>query len=217
MAQQQQQQSQAAGGAKPMRVQHRVVLLGESAVGKSSLVMRFSRNEFNQYNESTIGAAYVSKDVALDGGCTAQLQIWDTAGQERYKSLAPMYYRGAGGAVVVYDITQAASFGRARAWVAELQRQNEGKTVIALVGNKLDLAAKRTVSREEGAAYAAEAGLLFYETSAQSGQGVQQVFEELSRKIPLPAPEPPAARAGQPAVNVRLAAEGPAAANDCAC
>ncbi|KAJ2751122.1 GTP-binding protein of the rab/ypt [Coemansia nantahalensis] len=179
--------------------------------------MRFARNEFNQYNESTIGAAFVSKDVELDAANTAQLRIWDTAGQERFKSLAPMYYRGAEGAVVAYDITQAPSFDKAKAWITEVQRQNEGATVIALVGNKVDLDAKRTVSKEEGAAYAAEAGVLFFETSAQSGHGVAQVFEQLARKIPLPPLQPPAGRTGQPSINVHSADADGTAAADCAC
>ncbi|KAJ1729685.1 GTP-binding protein of the rab/ypt [Coemansia biformis] len=185
----------------------------------SVLVMRFARNEFNQYNESTIGAAFVSKDVELDDENVAQLRIWDTAGQERYKSLAPMYYRRAEGAVVVYDITQSQSFDKAKAWIGEVQRQNEGQTVIALVGNKVDLDTKRTVSREEGSAYAAETGVLFYESSAQSGQGVRQLFEELAKKVPLPPLQAPAGRAGQPPVNIHSAASGVggAATNDCAC
>ncbi|KAJ2851003.1 GTP-binding protein of the rab/ypt [Coemansia brasiliensis] len=211
-------QQQATSAPRPTRVQYKFVLLGESAVGKSSIVTRLTRNEFNQYNESTIGAAFVTKDVALDDSSTAVLRIWDTAGQERYKSLAPMYYRNAEGAVVVYDITQEESFNKAKAWIGELQRQNETRTMIALVGNKTDLADKRTVSYEEGARYAGEVNALFFETSAQSGQNVSELFEQLAKKIPRPAPT--ASTGGSPAVNM-LASSGSTNAhgsgNDCAC
>ncbi|KAJ1894844.1 GTP-binding protein of the rab/ypt, partial [Kickxella alabastrina] len=116
--QQARQPSASAGGVtKPKQFTFKVVLLGESAVGKSSLVTRFARNHFDQYKESTIGAAFLTKEVTLDDNITANLHIWDTAGQERYKSLAPMYYRNAAAAVVVYDITQRESFGKAKAWV----------------------------------------------------------------------------------------------------
>ncbi|PIA17635.1 ras-domain-containing protein [Coemansia reversa NRRL 1564] len=212
------EQHNQTGGQRPTRFTYKFVLLGESAVGKSSIVTRFARNEFNQYNESTIGAAFVTKEVTLDEASTATLRIWDTAGQERYKSLAPMYYRNAEGAVVVYDITQSETFAKAKAWVNELRRQNESKTVIALVGNKVDLADKRTVTKEEGAAYASEAGALFFETSAQNGQSVQTLFEELARK----APRPVAAQQQGSSVNVLSASSGGrdggnAMGNDCAC
>ncbi|KAJ2334084.1 GTP-binding protein of the rab/ypt, partial [Coemansia sp. RSA 2673] len=98
------------------------------------------RDQFDQYKESTIGAAFLTKEVVLDASNTEKLNIWDTAGQERYKSLAPMYYRSALGAIVVYDITQAASFDRAKSWIKELHRQADPGIVIALAGNKTDLA-----------------------------------------------------------------------------
>jgi len=102
--------------------QFKLVLLGESAVGKSSLVLRFVRGQFFDYQESTIGAAFLTQTVALSDS-TVKFEIWDTAGQERYHSLAPMYYRGAAAAIVVYDITSPDSFARAKSWVRELQRQ----------------------------------------------------------------------------------------------
>ncbi|KAJ1770649.1 GTP-binding protein of the rab/ypt [Coemansia sp. RSA 1843] len=187
----------------------------------SSIVTRFARNEFNQYNESTIGAAFVTKDVTLDEANTATLHIWDTAGQERYKSLAPMYYRNAEGAVVVYDITQEDSFRKAQSWINELQRQNDSKTVLALVGNKADLAqSKRTVSKDEGSKYAAQVNALFFETSAQTGECIQDLFTQLARKIPRPVEAPSAAgRQGSSSVNILSASggSGSATTNDCAC
>merc|ERR1712065_7596 len=96
--------------------QFKLVLLGESAVGKSSLVLRFVKGQFHEYQESTIGAAFLTQTVCLDD-TTVKFEIWDTAGQERYHSLAPMYYRGAQAAIVVYDITNTDTFNRAKAWV----------------------------------------------------------------------------------------------------
>lgn len=103
-------------------LQFKLVLLGETAVGKSSLVLRFVKQQFFEYQESTIGAAFLTRTITVDD-CTIKYEIWDTAGQERYHSLAPMYYRGAACAIVVYDITNASSFQRAKNWVKELQKQ----------------------------------------------------------------------------------------------
>ncbi|KAJ2547386.1 Vacuolar protein sorting-associated protein 21 [Coemansia sp. RSA 1933] len=128
--------SPRAASAKPIQI--KVVLLGDAAVGKSSLVLRFVNNEFQENKEPTIGAAFLTQKVRLDDS-VLKLDIWDTAGQERFHSLAPMYYRNAQAAVVVYDITRAESLNRAKSWIKELQRQANPNIVIALVGNKLDL------------------------------------------------------------------------------
>jgi len=173
--------------------QFKLVLLGESAVGKSSLVLRFVKDQFDDYRESTIGAAFLTQTVSLEDGSTVKFEIWDTAGQERYKSLAPMYYRNANCAVVVYDITQPASLEKARTWIRELQRQADPSIVIALCGNKLDLAARRQVTEEEAKKYAEEEGLMWGETSAKTGEGVAEIFGALAKKLPLTAP-PPSAR-----------------------
>ncbi|MEE6471524.1 hypothetical protein FKM82_009292 [Ascaphus truei] len=127
--------------------QFKLVLLGESAVGKSSLVLRFVKGQFHEFQESTIGAAFLTQSVCLDD-TTVKFEIWDTAGQERYHSLAPMYYRGAQAAIVVYDITNQETFARAKTWVKELQRQASPNIVIALSGNKADLTNKRMVEYE---------------------------------------------------------------------
>jgi len=119
-------------------VQVKLVLLGEAAVGKSSLVMRFCSNDYNENTSPTIGAAFLTQKCRLENRIV-KFEIWDTAGQERFHSLAPMYYRNAAAAVVVYDITKAASLEKAKAWVKELQRQANPNIIIALVGNKLDL------------------------------------------------------------------------------
>jgi len=118
----------------------KLVLLGEAAVGKSSLVMRFVNNDFQENKEPTIGAAFLTQKCNLPTR-TIKFEIWDTAGQERFASLAPMYYRNAQAALVVYDITKPSSLTKAQHWVAELHRQASPGIVIALVGNKYDLAA----------------------------------------------------------------------------
>eukprot|EP00656_Telonema_subtile_P048313 TRINITY_DN571_c0_g1_i3.p1 TRINITY_DN571_c0_g1~~TRINITY_DN571_c0_g1_i3.p1 ORF type:complete len:137 (+),score=31.27 TRINITY_DN571_c0_g1_i3:365-775(+) len=110
---------------------------------------------------------------------TVKFEIWDTAGQERYHSLAPMYYRGAAAAVVVYDITNADSFQRAKSWVKELQRQGSPNIVIALAGNKFDLAPKRKVDTEEAKEYAKDNGLFFMETSAKTATNVEELFKAI--------------------------------------
>ncbi|CAG8503082.1 9584_t:CDS:2 [Paraglomus occultum] len=180
--------------AKPVQV--KLVLLGEAAVGKSSLVLRFVNNEFSENKEPTIGAAFLTQKCRLEDNKVIKFEIWDTAGQERFHSLAPMYYRNAQAAVVVYDVTKAASLDKAKSWVKELQRQANPNIVIALAGNKIDLVEPqddsevlsnifREVPTEEARAYALEAGLLFFETSAKKGEGVVNVFTEIAKKIPV--------------------------------
>ncbi|KAF0987394.1 hypothetical protein HZS_2521, partial [Henneguya salminicola] len=154
---------------------YKLVLLGDSAVGKSSLVLRFVKDQFSEYQESTIGAAFLAQTVVLEDS-VVRFEIWDTAGQERYHSLAPMYYRGSHAALVVYDITNMESFTRAKNWISELQRQAPPNIVICLVGNKLDLQSKREVATELSEAFATENHLLFCETSAKTATGVQKLF-----------------------------------------
>ncbi|KAI8818947.1 ras family-domain-containing protein [Fimicolochytrium jonesii] len=180
------QSTAAAGDAANLKpIQVKLVLLGEAAVGKSSLVLRFVNNDFQENKEPTIGAAFLTQRCKLDDKII-KFEIWDTAGQERFHSLAPMYYRNAQAAVVVYDLTKPASLDKAKSWVKELQRQANPNIVIALVGNKLDLAATaRGIPTEEASAYATEAGLLFAEASAKTGDNVIDVFTDIAKKIPL--------------------------------
>ena len=163
--------------------QFKLVLLGESSVGKSSLVLRFVKGQFHEFQESTIGAAFLTQTVQIDD-TTVKFEIWDTAGQERYHSLAPMYYRGAQAAIVVYDITNKETFQKAQTWIKELQRQASPNIVIALAGNKLDLAGKRAVSYDEAKAYADECSLLFMETSAKTAANVMDIFTSIAKKLP---------------------------------
>lgn len=157
------------------------MLLGDMGTGKSSLVLRFVKGQFLDYQESTIGAAFFSQTLAVNE-VTVKFEIWDTAGQERYHSLAPMYYRGAAAAIIVYDITNLDSFVRAKNWVLELQKQGNPNLVMALAGNKADMAAKRKVEPEEAETYAKENGLFFMETSAKTAQNVNELFYEIGNE-----------------------------------
>jgi len=165
----------------------KLVLLGDAAVGKSSCVERFVKNEFFEFQQPTIGAAFLTQTVALED-YIVKFEIWDTAGQERYRSLAPMYYRGAAAALVVYDITAHESFVGAKTWIEELQRQGAADIVIGLAGNKMDLDNKREVSQDEAARYAEDNGCLFFETSAKSGENVNALFHAIAKKLPTTAP-----------------------------
>lgn len=207
-----------AGGSRPGQqgriCQSKLVLLGESAVGKSSLVLRFVKGQFHEYQESTIGAAFLTQTVQVDSETTMKFEIWDTAGQERYHSLAPMYYRGAQAAIVVFDITNLDTFGRAKNWVRELQRQANPNIVIALAGNKVDLAAKRTVDLEEAQAYADDNGLLFMETSAKTATNVNEIFLAIAKKLPKGEAAGASGRQGQ-ASGVNLQEQGEQGGGGC--
>ncbi|KAM3159913.1 GTP-binding protein YPT52 [Lachancea thermotolerans] len=171
-------------------LQFKLVLLGDSSVGKSSIVHRFVKDSFDEFRESTIGAAFLSQTIKLEKhpDVTIKFEIWDTAGQERYKSLAPMYYRNANAALIVYDVTQPGSLVKAQSWVEELKNKvGDQDLVICLAGNKVDIcdedATAREVQREDAQLYAQEQGLLFYETSAKTGAGVSAIFQEIGERV----------------------------------
>ena len=160
----------------------KLVLLGESAVGKSSIALRFVRREFVPNQEATIGAAFLARSVTVPTG-SVKLEIWDTAGQERYRSLAPMYYRGASGALVVYDITSSDSLRKAMSWIRELRSSGDANIAIVLVGNKCDLENMRQVPTHEAEAAATEEKVLFFEASAKDGTNVDEIFSALASRI----------------------------------
>ncbi|KAK1413913.1 hypothetical protein QVD17_29650 [Tagetes erecta] len=169
-------------GSKSNNIQAKLVVLGDMGTGKTSMVLRFVKGQFYDYQESTIGAAFFTQIVSINK-VTVKFDIWDTAGQERYHSLAPMYYRGAAAAIVVYDITNMVSFQRAKKWIEELQKHGNPHLVTVLVANKVDLSAKREVEIEEGKQYAKENGLQYFETSAKTAENIHDLFHEIAKKV----------------------------------
>ncbi|KAK6462807.1 ras family-domain-containing protein [Scheffersomyces coipomensis] len=211
--------------------QFKLVLLGESAVGKSSIVHRFVKNTFDDMRESTIGAAFLTQSINLpESNTTIKFEIWDTAGQERYKSLAPMYYRNANAALCVYDITSRSSFNKAQEWIKELKRQATEGIVIALVGNKLDLEENREVDQQEVEEYIVQQSaeddgnqIITSECSAKNGDGVLDIFNSIGRALPVDEVINAAANRGRPAGSrqqggidlARARRQQAAAANSC--
>ena len=161
----------------------KIVVLGEGRVGKTSLSLRFVNGIFSATQPSTQNASLLEKEVTVGGTHRVNLQICDTAGQERFHALAPIYYRDAQGAVLVYDITDADSFKRVERWVQELRHINGDVTALVLVGNKLDLQHQRKVQKKDAEDYAKKVGAAHIQASAKQGQGVEEVFFELARRM----------------------------------
>ncbi|KAL7830059.1 hypothetical protein SRHO_G00311860 [Serrasalmus rhombeus] len=160
----------------------KVVLIGESGVGKSNLLSRFTKNEFNHDSRTTIGVEFSTRSIQVDT-LTIKAQIWDTAGLERYRAITSAYYRGAVGALLVYDVTKHLTYENVERWLKELYDHADPHIVVMLVGNKSDLAAQRTVPTEEAKSYAEDKGLLFMETSALESTNVESAFLEVLTAI----------------------------------
>lgn len=160
----------------------KVVLIGESGVGKSNLLSRFTKNEFNHDSRTTIGVEFSTRTVQLDN-FTIKAQIWDTAGLERYRAITSAYYRGAVGALLVYDISKHQTYESAERWLKELYDHADPHIVVMLVGNKRDLESVRTVPTEEARDFAEKRGLMFMETSALDSTNVEVAFHEVLTAI----------------------------------
>ncbi|KXJ15742.1 ras-related protein Rab-11B [Exaiptasia diaphana] len=160
----------------------KIVLIGDSGVGKSNLLSRYTRNEFHLGSKATIGVELAHKNVDVDGK-NIRAQIWDTAGQERYRAITSAYYRGALGAVLVYDIAKGTSFLNLDKWIQELQQHASDDLSVILVGNKQDLKHLRMIEARRGKQFAADHGMLFMETSALDSTNVTEAFEFIFRHI----------------------------------
>lgn len=160
----------------------KVLIIGESGVGKSSLLLRFVDDTFDPEQPATIGVDFKVTTLTVDGN-KVKLAIWDTAGQERFRTLTPSYYRGAQGVICVYDVSNRSSYDRLQHWLTELETYSTKSDVVKmLVANKIDRE-KREVSREEGLKFARKHCMLFIEASAKTREGVQCAFEELVEKV----------------------------------
>ncbi|CAH1155985.1 unnamed protein product [Phaedon cochleariae] len=162
---------------------HKTILLGDSGVGKTSLLVKFDTGKFQSGNFSaTVGIGFSTKVVSVDQ-TKVKLQIWDTAGQERFRSVTHAYYRDAHALLLLYDVTNKISFDNIRAWLGEIREYAQDDVVIMLLGNKADCGTDRAVRREEGERLAREYNVAFMETSAKSGQNVDLAFVAVAREL----------------------------------
>lgn len=160
----------------------KLVIVGDSGVGKSCLMHHFIYNRFKKDTTQTIGVDFSAKSIKL-GNQEIKLQIWDTAGQEKFRSVARSYYRGAIGIIIVYDITKAESFQHVPQWLNDAKNSARSECSVCVVGNKCDLEESRTVSMNEGSKYCLENNLLHFECSAFSGENIDEIFASISKHI----------------------------------
>ncbi|KAL9160802.1 hypothetical protein ABFS82_08G224600 [Erythranthe guttata] len=160
----------------------KVVLIGDSAVGKSQILSRFARNEFSLDSKATIGVEFQTRTMVIHHK-SVKAQIWDTAGQERYRAVTSAYYRGAVGAMLVYDITKRQTFDHIPRWLEELRAHADKNIVIILIGNKNDLEDQRAVPTEDAKEFAQTEGLFFLETSALEATNVEEAFSTVLTEI----------------------------------
>ena len=167
---------------KQKELLYKILLLGDSSVGKTCFLMRYSDNTFQEIHMSTIGLDYKLKNVQLDDGNIVKIQIWDTAGQDRFRSITKNYYKGAHGIILIYDVTSRKTFENIKNWVSQIKEEVSNKVTIILVGNKIDDEPNRKVTTQEGENMAKECELDFFETSAKSGANIDSTFNELVKK-----------------------------------
>jgi len=161
---------------------YKVVLLGEGRVGKTSILLRYTRGEYNDKQVSTLQASYLDKAARVNGD-EVVLSIWDTAGQERFHALGPIYYRDADGALLVYDITDQSSFEKVRTWIKELRKIVGPNIHITIAGNKCDLEKHRSVNALEAQKLADSVGAVHVLTSAKTDKNLEEVFTKLATKM----------------------------------
>ncbi|CAL8090583.1 unnamed protein product [Calicophoron daubneyi] len=158
------------------------IIIGDTGVGKSCLLLQFTDKRFQPVYDLTIGVEFGARMINIDKK-QIKLQIWDTAGQESFRSITRSYYRGAAGALLVYDVTRRDTYSHLASWLEDARQHASSNMVIMLIGNKCDLDARREVKKEEGEAFAREHGLLFMETSAKTAVNVEEAFASTARSI----------------------------------
>ena len=160
----------------------KIVLIGESSVGKTNILSKYLNNEFNPNSKATVGVEFGTINHTIENN-VVKVQIWDTAGQERYRSITSAYYKGAKGSFIVYDITRKSSFDSVDKWLSDLKANSDEKISVILLGNKSDLEEQREVSKEEGQQKAELYKLAFMETSALNGNNIEKAFTELINDV----------------------------------
>jgi len=160
----------------------KLVVVGDSGVGKTNLIKRFANNTFNSNSKATVGVEFLSKSFKINNRIF-KIEIWDTAGQERYKSITAAYYKGAKGALVVYDITSKISFENIDKWMMEIKEKSSKDLKLMIIGNKSDLKDARQVSNEEALRKAQDTGIALMETSALDSTNVKEAFHDLLKEM----------------------------------
>ena len=163
-------------------VMFKVVLVGDSSVGKTNIMSKYLKNEFHEDSKATVGVEFGSKQFTVEGH-QIKAQIWDTAGQERYKAITSAYYKGAKGAFVVYDITRKQSFESVDRWINDIKAAADKNLTIIIIGNKCDLEDQRQVNKEQGEEKAKSNEVAFMETSALSGENLDKAFEKMVNEV----------------------------------
>ena len=161
----------------------KILILGDSYVGKTNILKRFLHNQFDINTKETVGVEFGSKNFNMGENDVIKAQIWDTAGQERYRAITKAYYKGAKGALLVYDISRKSSFDNIDNWLIDLRTNGDKDIIIVLIGNKSDLIDKREVSKEEAELKAEQFNIAFLETSAKSGENIDKAFTEIVEQI----------------------------------
>ena len=156
----------------------KLIIIGDASVGKTNILSKYLRNEFDPNSKSTVGVEFGTKNIVIDNN-KIKLQIWDTAGQERYRSITSAYYKGAKGAILVYDITRKTSFENIDKWIPDLKSNGDNDIIMILVGNKSDLENQREVTEDEGKQKAQNYKIAFMETSAYNGSNIEKAFQDL--------------------------------------